>query len=107
MTMAAAVAYAYDQIDQTLVCGLALNRSVHRLDQVSWSLAPQDGVSSVVEIVEQVLDLWAGVQRSVAVVFLQRIRHRGIGGIVRTRLARDDIADRVADLLDRIETPSS
>jgi hypothetical protein len=41
------------------------------------------------------------------VVFRQRIRHRGIGGIVRTRLARDDIADRVADLLDRIKTPSS
>ena len=42
---------------------LALNRSVHRLDQVSRSLAPEDGVSSVIEVVKQVLDLWAGVQR--------------------------------------------
>ncbi len=49
---------------------LELNRSVHRLDQVSRSLAPEDGVSSAIEIVEQVLDLWAGVQRSVAAVFL-------------------------------------
>ena len=49
---------------------LALNRSVHRLDQVSWSLAPEDGVGSVVEVVEQVLDLWAGVEWVIAVVFL-------------------------------------
>jgi hypothetical protein len=28
---------------------LALNRSVHRLDQVSWSLAPEDGVSSAID----------------------------------------------------------
>jgi hypothetical protein len=49
---------------------LALNRSVHRLYQVSWSLAPEDGVGSAIEIVKQVLDLRAGVQRSVAVVFL-------------------------------------
>jgi hypothetical protein len=49
--------------------GLALNRSAHRLDQGSRSLSPEDGVGSVVEIVEQVLDLWAGVQRVVAVVF--------------------------------------
>ncbi len=49
---------------------LELNRSVHRLDQVSRSLAPEDGVSSSIEIVKQVLDLWTGVQRSVAVVFL-------------------------------------
>ena len=48
---------------------LALNRSVHRLDQVSRSLAPEDGVGSFVEVVEQVLDLWAGVERVVAVVF--------------------------------------
>ena len=32
--------------------GLALNRSVHRLDQVSRSLAPEDGVGSFVEVVE-------------------------------------------------------
>ena len=56
-------------IDACLVCGLALNRSAHRLDQGSRSLSPEDGVGSVVEIVEQVLDLWAGVQRVVAVVF--------------------------------------
>jgi hypothetical protein len=55
---------------ETLETPLALNRSVHRLDQASWSLAPEDGVSSAIEIVKQVLDLWAGVQRSVAVVFL-------------------------------------
>ena len=48
---------------------LELNRSVHRLDQVSRSLAPEDGVGSFVEVVEQVLDLWAGVERVVAVVF--------------------------------------
>ena len=48
---------------------LALNRSMHRLDQVSRSLAPEDGVGSFVEVVEQVLDLWAGVERVVAVVF--------------------------------------
>jgi hypothetical protein len=51
-----------------LECGLELNRSVHRLDQVSRSLAPEDGVGSFVEVVEQVLDLWAGVERVVAVV---------------------------------------
>jgi hypothetical protein len=39
------------------------------LDQVSRSLSPEDGVGSVVEIVEQVLDLWDGVQGVVAVVF--------------------------------------
>ena len=50
--------------DRCLVCGLELNRSVHRLDQVSRSLAPEDGVGSSIEIVEQVLDLWTGVQRS-------------------------------------------
>ena len=49
--------------------GLALNRSVHRLDQVSRSLAPEDGVGSLIEVVEQVLDLWTGVERVVAVVF--------------------------------------
>ena len=54
---------------ETLVSRLALNRSVHRLDQVSRSLAPEDGVGSAIEIVEQVLDLWAGVERVVAVVF--------------------------------------
>jgi arsenate-mycothiol transferase len=32
---------------------------------------------------------------------------RGIEGIERMRLIRDDMADRVADLLDRIKTPSS
>ena len=32
---------------------------------------------------------------------------RGIDGIERMRLVRDDIADRVADLLDRIQTRSS
>ena len=48
---------------------LALNRSVHRLDQVSRSLAPEDGVGSFVEVVEQVLDSGAGVQRVVTVVF--------------------------------------
>src|SRR6202041_1026052 len=31
---------------------LALNRSVHRLDQVSRLLAPEDGVGSFVEVVE-------------------------------------------------------
>ncbi len=55
---------------ETLKTRLALNRSVHRLDQVSWSLAPEDGVGSVVEVIEQVLDLWAGVEWVVAVVFL-------------------------------------
>jgi hypothetical protein len=54
---------------ETLVFRLALNRSMHRLDQVSRSLAPEDGVGSFVEVVEQVLDLWAGVERVVAVVF--------------------------------------
>ena len=55
---------------ETLVWGLALNRSAHRLDQVSRLLAPEDGVGSVVEVVEQVLDLGTGVERFVAVVFL-------------------------------------
>jgi hypothetical protein len=32
---------------------------------------------------------------------------RGIDGFERMRLVRDDITDRVADLLDRIKTPSS
>ena len=32
---------------------------------------------------------------------------RGIDGIERMRLVRDDIADRVADLLDRVQTRSS
>jgi hypothetical protein len=32
--------------------GLALNRSVHRLDSVSRSLSPEDGIGSVVEVVE-------------------------------------------------------
>ena len=32
---------------------------------------------------------------------------RGIDGIERMRLVRDDIADRVADLLDRMQTRSS
>jgi hypothetical protein len=54
---------------QTLISRLELNRSVHRLDQVSRSLAPEDGVGSFVEVVEQVLDLGAGVERVVAVVF--------------------------------------
>jgi hypothetical protein len=49
---------------------LALNRSAHRLDEVSRFLAPEDGVGSVVEVVEQVLDLGAGVEWLVAVVFL-------------------------------------
>ena len=31
---------------------------------------------------------------------------RGIDGIERMRLVRDDIADRVADLLDRVQTRS-
>jgi len=48
---------------------LELNRSVHRLAQVSRSLAPEDGVGSFVEVVEQVLDLWAGVEWVVPVVF--------------------------------------
>ena len=38
--------------------------------RLAGRLAPEDGVSSVVEVVKQVLDLWAGVQRGVAVVFL-------------------------------------
>jgi hypothetical protein len=42
---------------------------VHQLDQVSRLLSPEDGVGSVIEVVEQVLDLWAGVERFVAVVF--------------------------------------
>ena len=42
---------------------LALNRSVHRLDQVSRSLSSADWVGSVVEIVEHGLDVWAGVHR--------------------------------------------
>jgi hypothetical protein len=57
------------QTSETLISRLALNRSMHRLDQVSRSLAPEDGVGSFVEVVEQVLDLWAGVERVVAVVF--------------------------------------
>ena len=58
---------------------------MHRLDQVSRSLSPEDGIGSVVEIVEQVLDLWAGVQRVVAVVFqvpvapVQRPSSGGLG----------------------------
>jgi arsenate-mycothiol transferase len=32
---------------------------------------------------------------------------RGIDGIERMRLVRDDIVDRVADLLDRMQTRSS
>ena len=55
--------------DRRLEIDLALNRSVHRLDEVSRSLSPEDGVGSVVEVVEQVLDLGAGVERVVAVVF--------------------------------------
>ena len=55
---------------ETLVSRLALNRSAHRLDQGSRSLAPEDGIGSVVEVVEKVLDLRAGVNRFVAVVFL-------------------------------------
>jgi len=55
---------------ESLVSRLALNRSAHRLDQVSRLLAPEDGVGSVVEVVEQVLDLGTGVERFVAVVFL-------------------------------------
>jgi hypothetical protein len=35
-----------------LVCHGELSRSVHRLDQVSRSLAPEDGVGSFVEVVE-------------------------------------------------------
>ena len=64
---------AAQRLGGCLIRFLALNRSVHRLVQVSWLLAPEDGVGSVVEVVEQVLDLWAGVQRSVAVVFLVRV----------------------------------
>ena len=55
--------------EDTLEIELALNRSVHRLGQVSRSLSPEDGIGSVVEIVEQVLDLSGGVHRVVAVVF--------------------------------------
>src|SRR5271166_1241895 len=55
--------------ERRLEIDLALNRSAHRLGQVSRSLAPEDGVGSFVEVVEQVLDLWAGVERVVAVVF--------------------------------------
>ena len=39
------------------------------LDQVSGASSPEDGVGSVIEVVEQVLDSSAGVQRIVAVVF--------------------------------------
>ena len=55
---------------QRVKLALALSRSAHQLDQVSRLLAPEDGVSSVVEVVEQVLDLGAGVERFVAVIFL-------------------------------------
>jgi hypothetical protein len=58
---------------------------VHRLDQVSRLSAPEDGVGSVVEVVEQFLDLGAGGQRFVAVVFqvavapVQRPKPGGFG----------------------------
>jgi len=57
-------------VQSCLEIDLALNRSAHRLDEVSRLLAPEDGVGSIVEVVEQVLDLGAGVERFVAVVFL-------------------------------------
>ena len=37
----------------------------------------------------------------------RRTSERGIDGIERMRLVRDDIADRVADLIDRMQTRSS
>lgn len=40
------------QTFKTLETRLELNRSVHRLDQVSPSLAPEDGVSSAIEVVK-------------------------------------------------------
>ena len=59
MATAEMVTYAYDQIDQaraelnsSLVIERELSRSVHRLDQVSRSLAPEDWVGSFVEVVE-------------------------------------------------------
>ena len=53
-----------------LQCGFALSRSAHQLEQVSRLLSPEDGIGSVIEVVEQVLDLGAGVERFVAVIFL-------------------------------------
>ena len=38
--------------DECRRCARELSRSVHRLDQVSRSLAPEDGVGSFVEVVE-------------------------------------------------------
>jgi hypothetical protein len=43
---------ALRQIIGTLTTRLELNRSVHRFDQVSPSLAPEDGVRSAVEVVK-------------------------------------------------------
>ena len=34
---------------------LALNGSVRRLDEVSPSLSPEDGIGSIIEVVEQVV----------------------------------------------------
>ena len=67
---------------------LALNRSAHRLDQVSRLLGPRRWGGSVVELVEQVLDLGTGVERFVAVVFLVPVAnypgpHRAGSGVAR------------------------
>jgi hypothetical protein len=51
-----------------LQCGFALSRSAHQLEQVSRLLSPEDGIGSVIEVVEQFLDLGAGVDRFVTVV---------------------------------------
>ena len=54
---------------ETLISRLALNRSAHHWDERNRLLSPEDGIGSAVEVVEQVLDSGAGVERVVAVVF--------------------------------------
>ena len=54
---------------ETLETCLELNRSAHHWDEGNRWLSPEDGVCAAVEVVEQVLDLGAGVEWLVAVVF--------------------------------------
>ena len=54
---------------ETLKYGLELNRSAHHGDEGSRSLPPEDRVCAAIEVVEQVLDLEAGFEWLVSVVF--------------------------------------